>query len=143
MEKFKSKITNKIIKTLTALVLTTSLISTPSMVLAIDRQGCNPGEGGVDLGICLRLSDDTPIKNVYSQPAFLVNLIVRNLMILGGMMVLVLAIIVGYKYLTGGKKALQDINQIALWGLVGFLIMFGAYWIVQLIKLITGADILL
>ncbi len=126
-------------------ILITLLIT--HSVFAIEELGDDGGapgaNTGIDLGTYLRLSNDTPIKEVYSQPAFLVNLIVRNLMIVGGMMVLVLALIVGYKYITGGKKALQDINQITLWGLIGFLIMFGAYWIVQIIKLITGVDIIL
>ncbi len=133
------------LKRILPLALSTLIIlitSTSAFAVTPTTGVCDPGSG-VDLGTCLKLSNDTPIKDVYSQPAFLVNLIVRNLMILGGMMVLVLAIIVGYKYITGGKKALQDANQIALWGLVGFLIMFGAYWIVQIIKLITGADIIL
>ena len=104
---------------------------------------CDPGGGGVPLGTCLKLSNDTPVEKVYSNPAFLVNLLVRNLMIVGGMFVLVLAILAGYSYLTKGKKGVEDAKQIATWGLVGFLIMFGAYWIVQIIKLITGADIIL
>ena len=125
---------------LSALII--SITSTSAFAVTPAAGACDPGSG-VDLGNCLKLSNDTPIKEVYTQPAFLVNLLVRNLMIIGGMMALVLAIIVGYKYITGGKKALQDANQIALWGLIGFLIMFGAYWIVQIIKLITGAEIIL
>ena len=107
------------------------------------------GSGGVsvsnpvDIGTYLRLSDDKPVKAVYTSPAFLVNLLVRNIMIVGGMFVLILAILAGYSYLTKGKKGVEDAKYIATWGLVGFLIMFGAYWIVQIIKLITGADIIL
>ena len=134
---------NLFITTALGLVMGLGLALTPASVLAGDPSGCDPGDGGVDLGTCLKLSDDQPIKEVYTNPAFLVNLLVRNVMILGGIMVLVLAIIVGYKYLFGGKKGMEEANQIALWGLVGFLIMFSAYWIVQLVKLITGADILI
>jgi len=97
----------------------------------------------IDLGTFLKLSNDTPIKDVYNNPAFLVNLIVRNLFIVGGFIVFALIIIAGFKFIVGGKKGLEDAKNIATWGLIGFVTMFGAYWIVQIIKLITGADIIL
>lgn len=97
----------------------------------------------IDLGTFLKLSNDTPIKDVYNSPAFLVNLIVRNLFIVGGFVVFGLIILAGFKFIVGGKKGLEDAKNIATWGLIGFIVMFSAYWIVQIIKLITGANILL
>ncbi len=97
----------------------------------------------IDLGTYLKLSNDTPVKDVYNNPAFLANLIVRNLLIVGGLITFGLIIIAGFKFIVGGKKGLEDAKNIAVWGLVGFVIMFSAYWIVQIIKLVTGANILL
>lgn len=104
---------------------------------------CQPGQGGVDLGNCLRLADDTPVNDVYTTPAFLVNLIVNNLFIISGVIMVVLIITAGYKFVTKGKEGVQEAQQILTNALLGFIIMFSAYWIVQIIALITGADILL
>ncbi len=104
---------------------------------------CQPGQGGVDLGNCLRLADDTPVSMVYTSPAFLVNLIVSNLFIISGVLLVGLIITAGYKFITKGKEGVQEAQQILTNALLGFILMFSAYWIVQIIALITGADILL
>ena len=104
---------------------------------------CNPGqEGVVDLSDCLRLSDSRPVSEVYTDPAFLVNLIVSNLFVLAGIVLFVMIIIAGFKFIQGGAKGLEEARKIMGQALVGFIIMFSAYWIVQIVALITGANIL-
>ena len=104
---------------------------------------CNPGDGGVDLGSCLQLSDSTPVSEVYSTPAFLVNLVVRNLFIVAGVIFTITIFMAGYKFITKGKEGVQEAQQMVMNALVGFIIMFAAYWIVQIVALITGANIAL
>lgn len=102
---------------------------------------CDPGAGGVDLGDCLKLSDSTPVNELYTTPAFLVNLIVRNLFIVAGIYFAITIFIAGYKFITKGKEGIQEAQTMVMNGLVGMIIMFAAYWIVQIIALITGANV--
>ncbi len=104
---------------------------------------CNPGEGGISLGDCLKLSDSTPVQDVYTTPAFLVNLIIDNLFVVAGVIIFFMTLLAGFFFITGGKKGLDQAKQILLAVIIGFGLMFGAYWIVQIIKTVTGADILL
>lgn len=104
---------------------------------------CSPGVGGVPLGSCLKLSDSQKVQDVYTTPTFLVNLIVDNLFVAAGVVIFFMTLLAGFFFITGGKKGLEQAKQILLAVIVGFGIMFGAYWIVQIIKTLTGADILL
>ena len=104
---------------------------------------CDPGSGGITLGSCLKLSNDSKVQDVYTTPSFLVNLIVDNLFVAAGIVIFVMVLLAGFFFITGGKKGLEQARQILLAVLVGFGIMFAAYWIVQIIKTVTGADILI
>jgi hypothetical protein len=101
----------------------------------------NTGEVGLDLGSAYTLSDGRPVKDVFSTPADLVNLIVPNLFVVAGIAVMVMTILAGYKFLTKGQQGIQDTMKIVLTTGVGIIIMFTAYWVVQIIKQVTGADI--
>ena len=104
---------------------------------------CDPGAGGVPLGDCLKLSNSQPVQEVYTTPSFLVNLIVDNLFVVAGIIIFFMTLLAGFFFITGGKKGLDQAKQILLAVIIGFGLMFGAYWIVQIIQTITGADILI
>lgn len=105
--------------------------------------GCAPGSGFISLGDCLKLSDDTKISDTYTTPAFLVNLIVRNLFVAAGVVLFFMILLAGFKFITGGKKGLDEAKQIMTAALVGFLLMFSAYWIVQIVKIVTKTDLII
>lgn len=102
---------------------------------------CNPSEGAVDLAQCLKLSDSQQVSEVYTSPAFLVNLVVRNIFVVAGIVLFFMIILAGFKFIKGGKDGLEEAKKVITQAVVGFLIMFSAYWIVQIIALITGANI--
>ncbi|NCN83012.1 MAG: hypothetical protein GW947_03520 [Candidatus Pacebacteria bacterium] len=104
---------------------------------------CIPGAGteGIDLGNCLRLSNDSAIKDVYSEPAFLVNLIVKNLFVVSGVILFVMLFFAGFKFVSAGKKGVEDGKKIFTSVLVGLALLFSAYWIVQIVQLLTGVDV--
>ena len=104
---------------------------------------CDPGSGGIPLGECLKLSNSQPVQEVYTTPSFLVNLIVDNLFVVAGIIIFFMTLLAGFFFITGGKKGLDQAKQILLAVIIGFGLMFGAYWIVQIIQTITGADILI
>ncbi|OGJ37490.1 MAG: hypothetical protein A2383_00500 [Candidatus Pacebacteria bacterium RIFOXYB1_FULL_39_46] len=101
----------------------------------------NTGEGDLDLGSSYILQGGKPVSEVFSTPADLVNLIVPNLFVIAGVVIMVLIIVIGYKFIAQGEKGLQEAQKIASTMVAGLVIMFAAYWILQIIKVITGADI--
>lgn len=101
----------------------------------------HPGEGGVDLGKFLRLSNDQAVGDIYTEPAFLVNLIVQNVFIIGAIILFILIFYAGFKFVAQGKEGIQDAKKIMTTAIVGFLIMFCAYWIVQIVGVLTGIDV--
>lgn len=101
----------------------------------------DPGQAGFDLGCAYTLKDGTPVREVFDQPADLVNLVVPNLFVIAGIAIFVLAILGGYKFLAHSQKGLEDAKKIILGGGAGIAIMFAAYWIIQILVRVTGADI--
>lgn len=105
---------------------------------------CEPGLEGVanrvNLGDCLQTGDGQPIADVFSDPAFLVNLIIENLFVFGGIILFIMIIYAGLITVMGGKKGFEDARQIVTQAAIGFIIMFCAYWVVALVQLITGVE---
>ncbi len=107
---------------------------------------CDPGAGGINLGDCLRLSDDSLVSSVYNNPASLVNLLARNLFVVAGVFLFGLMLMAGLKIIAGGKGGKQGLDEAKTMltsVAIGFAIMFAAYWIVQIVKILTGANIVL
>lgn len=99
------------------------------------------GNAGIDLGSTLTLGDGRAVKDVYKTPADLVNLLVPNIFMVGGIIVFGLFILAGYKYISNTTKGSQEAYEIFKNAVIGFVVMFAAYWVVQVIKIMTGADI--
>ena len=101
-------------------------------------------QGGVDLGEKFTLGvGGAPVKDVYSTPADLVNVIVSNLMVLGGVILFFMIILAGFKFLQDTTKGKEEAMKIMKTALIGFILMFSAFWIVQIVKVITGTNIVL
>lgn len=113
----------------------------PKLVKPIYAQ-CVPGKDGLSLEECLRLKDGSKVSDTYTDFGTVVNLIVDNLMVLAGVFLFIAVIASGFGFLASGKSKGKDQSMtVAKNAIVGFLIMFSAYWIVQIIEKITGADI--
>lgn len=102
---------------------------------------CDPGKGNVNLGDCLVLRDDRTIAEVYSKPAFLINLLAQNIFAIAGVVLFFMLLLAGFKFVAGGKKGAEDAKSILTTAIIGFIIMFTAYWIVVLVEIITGINI--
>lgn len=102
---------------------------------------CGAGNGGIDLGDCLKLSDNTRVSDTYDTPAFLVNLLISNLFVVAGIIFFLFMIVAGFKFITGGQKGAEQAKEIINTALIGFIIMFAAYWIIQIVALLTGINI--
>lgn len=81
------------------------------------------------------------VKDIYSTPTSLVNVIVQNLMVLGGIILVLMLIVAAFKFFQDTTKGKEEAMNIVKTALIGFIVMFSAYWIVQIIQVITGTDI--
>ncbi len=89
----------------------------------------------------LTLGDGRSVEDVYDKPAKIVNLIVSNLFVVAGIVIFFMIIGAGYSFLQDSSGSKEEAKKLATGAIIGFIIMFSAYWIVQIIVLITGADI--
>lgn len=104
---------------------------------------CDPGaQGGINLGDCLTLKDGQTVSSVYDTPATLVNLVVRNLFTLGGIFLFLMVFYSGYKFISGGTKGKDEAKGVITTAFTGMIVMFAAYWIVQIVELIVGSEII-
>ncbi len=102
-----------------------------------------PGDGGIDLGCLLKLGNGMSVKDVYNSPAFLVNLLVYNVFVIAGILLFFYVFYAGFKFISGGTKGKDEAKSMIQSALVGFLLMFVAYWVVQVVQLVTGVPIAL
>lgn len=105
---------------------------------------CSDADFGVadlNLGDVLCLSNDKPVSEVYTDPAFLVNLIVTNLFTIAGVIIFLLIFYAGFKFISQGTKGKEEAKGIITTAIVGLVIMIAAYWVIQIVKVLTGVDV--
>lgn len=96
----------------------------------------------LDLGDKFFLNDNgDKVKDIYSKPTDLVNIIVPNLMVVGGIIIMFMFIMAAFKFMGDSSKGKEEAMGIMKTALIGFVLMFAAFWIVQIVKVITGTDI--
>lgn len=107
-------------------------------------QCANTGQGGINLGDCLTLKDGRTVSSVeaYQTPAGLTNLIVTNIFLLSGVLIFLSIFFAGFKFITGDAKGKDESRTLATGAVIGFIVMFSAFWIIQVVEMITGANII-
>ncbi len=89
----------------------------------------------------MTLKDGSTVEETYSTPGVIVNLIVSNLFVVAGIIIMFMIVGAGLSFLQNSDKGKEDAKNLATGAVIGFLVMFAAYWIVQIVKYVTGADI--
>lgn len=106
---------------------------------------CNdPGKSALDLASCYALNPfkGTTVADVFgSTPSSLINLTVKVIFISSGIVLFFMLIYSGFLFISEGTKGQEQAQKVLTSATTGFVIVFSAYWIMQIIKLITGADI--
>ncbi len=96
----------------------------------------------IDLAEYLVLSDGQKVSDVFSTPADMVNLLVRVVFVLVGLILFAMIVISGLAMIAGSESESKEKAKTTMTSaLIGFLVIFAAYWIMQIIKTFTGADI--
>jgi RsiW-degrading membrane proteinase PrsW (M82 family) len=101
---------------------------------------CNTGEGSLKLEECLTLEGGAKVSDVFATPADMINLLVRNLFVVGGVLLFITLIYAGFLFIQGGSKGKDQARDVITTALIGMIVMFAAYWIVRIISLITGGS---
>jgi hypothetical protein len=109
-------------------------------------QGPTPTEG-VDIGKEFWLRHGLGISNVeqYKTLGGIVSILLKNAYIIAGVLLFGLLLFGGFGIIMGAgggdpKKTAQG-QQAVTSALIGFLIIFASYWIIQIIQVITGMQI--
>lgn len=103
---------------------------------------CNLDSSNLDLTECYRLGPAVTVGRVYDNPTVLVNLIVRNIFVVAGIFIFLMIIYAGWKFIEQGEKGQEEAKAILEAVLLGFFLMFSAYWIVKLVEIFVGQQIL-
>lgn len=86
------------------------------------------------------------ISESYPDPASLITIIVRNGLTIAGIIMLVLIIAGGFMMIasagSGDQKQAAQSRSMITGALIGFLVIFLSYFIIQIVEVITGLDIL-
>lgn len=86
------------------------------------------------------------LGDVYKEPATLVTLIVRNSLTIAGIILLVLIIAGGFMMIasagSGDQKRAATAKTMITDAAIGFLVIFLSYFIIQIVEVITGIQIL-
>jgi len=85
-------------------------------------------------------------SDTYKTPAGIISILLRNAYILAGVLLFLLLIFGGFGIIMGAgsgdaKKTGQG-QQAVTSALIGFLLVFASYWIIQIIQIVTGLNIL-
>src|SRR3989338_1164624 len=103
---------------------------------------------GFNIGDELRLTESTgtSIGGIYNQGLFpFFWVIIRNLYILTGIVLFFMIVVGGVGMIdnAGNAEKQKQSSQTLTSAVIGYLIMFAAFWIVRLIEVITGKTIFL
>jgi hypothetical protein len=94
----------------------------------------------VSLGDKLTLRDGSQVQEVFNSADDMVNLLIKVVFVGAGMVLFFMIVGAGFAMITGGSDDKGKAKTTMTTALIGFLIMFSAYWIMQIIQLITGID---
>lgn len=111
----------------------------------------NPGNDGytkvveienveIPLSDKLILKDGTPVKEVFNSTDDMVNLIVKVVFVGAGTVLFVMIIMAGFSMIGGDSKDKDKAKTTMTAAAIGFIVMFAAYWIMQIIQLLTGVN---
>jgi len=86
------------------------------------------------------IGETTTVQSLFKTPADLINLIIQNLVALSGLFLLFLFIFAGFQYISDTTKGKDRAREILTNAMYGVIVMFCAYWIVQIALFVTGID---
>jgi hypothetical protein len=102
---------------------------------------CSPGDEGVNLANCLTSSDGTAISERFGSVSSLVNLASITIFAAAGIIFLCMILFSGFKFIQSGTKGKDEARTIMTTAITGLIVIFVAYWIVQIVGLVLGINL--
>ncbi len=98
---------------------------------------------GFNLGEKLKFQGSSATSE-YSGAGSLVNNILPNVYIAGGVVIFFMILFGGFTIITnaGSPDKIKDGTKTITSAIMGLLVLFGSYWIIQIIQIVTGVSIL-
>lgn len=88
--------------------------------------------------------EGSPVEAELSTPEGLIGRIVTFLFPLAGLILFGMIVAGGIEMMLGaaGKKSIENGKNRVTAAIIGFILLFSSYWLVQIVELILGIDIL-
>jgi len=98
---------------------------------------------GFNLGDKLNFQGSSA-NSEYSGAGSLINNILPNVYIAGGVVIFFMILFGGFTIIAnaGNKDKIADGTKTITSAIMGLLVLFGSYWIIQIIQIVTGVSIL-
>lgn len=98
---------------------------------------------GFDLGDKLLLQNNAKISSEYSQFSTLFNNIVPNIYIAAGIVIFFMILFGGFTIISnsGNKDKVADGSKTITSAIIGLIVLFASYWIIQIVQVLTGVQI--
>jgi len=99
---------------------------------------------GFNLGDRLKFQGKSTANSEYSGVGSLINNILPNVYIAGGVIIFFMIMFGGFTIIAnaGSPDKIKDGTKTITSAIMGLLVLFGSYWIIQIIQVITGVSIL-
>lgn len=98
---------------------------------------------GFNLGEKLNFQGDSA-SNTYTNASDLLNNILPNVYIAAGIVIFFMFILGGFNIISSASDShkMEEGKKTITFAIMGLLVVFASYWIIQLIQVVTGLQIL-
>lgn len=98
----------------------------------------------IDLGEEFKFQGDIPAATAFPDIGTFVSSLLPNVYVVAGLSLFVFILLGGFTMITnaGNQEKLQQGQKILTSAILGFAILFGSYWVIQIIQVLTGIPIL-
>ncbi len=99
---------------------------------------------GFNLGDKLLFQGNSTATSTYPNASKLINAILPNVYVAAGLVIFFMIVFGGFTIVAnaGNSEKTKEGSKIITSALVGLLVLFGSYWIIQIIQVVTGVQIL-
>lgn len=96
-----------------------------------------------NLGDCLQFQKETA-TTAYTGAGDLINNILPNIYVAGGLIIFFMVTAGGFTIISNAKDShkIEEGTKTITSAIIGLVVLFASYWIIQIIQVITGVQIL-
>lgn len=98
---------------------------------------------GFNLGDKLLFQGDAA-GSTYTNAGDLINAILPNVYVAAGLILFFMFVLGGFNVISGASDShkMEEGKKTITFAIMGLLVVFGSYWIIQIVQVVTGLEIL-